>query len=215
MEVVRSLCSGDFLKPYLTILDIAQNSRFPWVWVYASTAIVMAIAVGVFMWLASESRREAGLGRTANAPPQSTRKIPAERIELLARFDPPPYEPAAEDSRQFRMAMQRYQQRDYAGAILLLRVAADAQPESAGSRFYLAICELLTNDRTSGVAELRNVIADGNTPYLERARFYLAKGLLASGDIRGADTQLRIVVEMHEALEKQAQVMLAQILPAR
>lgn len=167
------------------------------------------------MWLASESRKEAGLGRTANAPPQSGRKIPAERIELLARFEPPAYDPGPGDSPQFRIAMKRYQDRDYAGTIPGLHTILDMAPDSVETRFYLAICQLLTKDRASGVAELRNVIAAGNTPYLERARFYLAKGLLASGDIRGADTQLRIIVEMHETLEKQAQVLLAQILPSR
>lgn len=199
--------------PYLTIIDIAENGRFPWVWIYAFTAFIMAIAVAVFVWLGRESRREAGQGGTANAPPPRTWKIPAERMELLARFEPPSFQPGAGESSQFQRGMQHYQARDYAGAIPDLRAASDAQPDSIETRFYLAICLLLTKDRASGIEELKSVIAAGNTPYLERARFYLGKGLLAAGDVRGADVQLRIVAAMRGALEKQAEALLGQIGP--
>lgn len=168
----------------------------------------------MFAWLAHESRVEAGLGRTANAPPPAMRSIPHERIELLARFEPPPYTPVAGESTQLQETMQHYLKRDYAGAIPGLRHILEAKPDSVDAYFYLGICELLTNDPTSGIADLKNVIVAGNTPYLERARFYLAKGLLANNDLRGANLQLRIVVEMHGDFEKQAQALLAQIVPS-
>jgi TolA-binding protein len=177
---------------------------------------VLAIAVGVFAWLASESRREAGLGRTANAAPPPLRAIPAERIELLARIEPPAYEiPAAnvKISPEFRAAIEKYRNQDYAGAIPGFRAAARSQPQSAEARFYLAICLLLTNDRAAGIQELQSVIAAGNTPYLEFARFYLAKALLGEHNLNGADLQLRIVIEMHGKLDKQAQVLHRQIVP--
>jgi hypothetical protein len=181
--------------------------------------MVLGIAVGVFAWVTLQSHREAGLGRTANAPPARNREIPAERIELLARFEPPVYEASTADSakgsREFRAAMEHYRKHDYATAIVGLRAAAAAQPPSVEARFYLAICLLLTNDRPAGVQELQAVIAAGDTPYLEPARFYLAKALLADRNIRGADIQLRVVVEMHGSFEKQAQVLQAQILPRR
>jgi TolA-binding protein len=171
----------------------------------------------VFAWLAVQSRREAGAGRTANARPAPLRKIPAERIELLARIEPPPYQPSAAESakspREFRAAMERYRNRDYAGAIPGLRAAANAQPQSAGASFYLAICLLLTNDRSAGIQELQTVVGAGATPYLEGARFYLAKALLGDRNVDGAVEQLQKVVEMHGSLEKQAQVLHAQIVP--
>ncbi len=203
------------LKLYFTILGIAQNSRFPWVWIYSFTAVVMAIAATIFLWLASESRKRAGLGRTANAPPERMAKIPPERIALLSRFEPPEYKPSAADSPQFQAVMQRYQRRDYAGAMPGLRAIVEAHPDSVAARFYMAICQLLTNDRSSAVAALKEVIGAGNTPFHEPARFYLAKALLAGGDVRGADIQLRVIVEMHGPFEKQATVLLTQILPNR
>ena len=142
------------------------------------------------------------------------RSIPREQIELLARFEAPSYAPAAGESSQFQETMQHYLKRDYAGAIPGLRQILEANPDSVDAHFYLGICELLTNDPTSGIADLKNVIAAGKTPYLEKARFYLAKGLLANNDLRGANLQLRIVVEMHASFEKQAQALLAQIVPS-
>jgi hypothetical protein len=172
--------------------------------------------VGVFAWLAVQSHREAGLGRTANAAPPPLREIPAERIELLARIEPPEYEAAAASmngSPEFRAAMERYRRRDYVGAVLGLRAATQFQPQSVEARFYLAICLLLTNDRLAGIQELQTVIGAGDTPYLERSHFYLAKALLGDRNISAAERELRKVAEMHGQLEKQAQVLQAQIVP--
>jgi hypothetical protein len=175
----------------------------------------LGIAVGVFAWLAVQSRNEAGLGRTANAPPAPMRHIPAERIALLARFQPPEYD-AADDtdgSRGFRDAMDHYRKGDYAGAVPGLRAAVQSQSNSVEARFYLAICLLLTGDRSTGIQFLKDVTASGNTPFLESARFYLAKALLSESNLAGADLQLRIIIEMHGKLEKQAEVLHAQIIP--
>jgi thioredoxin-like negative regulator of GroEL len=143
------------------------------------------------------------------------RQIPVERIELLARIEPPAYEAtaSADVTPEFRAAMEEYQKRNYSGAIVHLRAAAEVQPRSVEARFYLAICLLMTNDRSGGIQELQAVIAAGSTPYLEAARFYLAKALLADRNTRGADVQLRVIVEMHGKLEKQAQTLHAQIVP--
>ena len=143
------------------------------------------------------------------------RQIPAERIELLARIEPPAYEAtaSADVTPEFRAAMEDYRKRDYSGAIAPLRVAAEVQRQSVDARFYLAICLLMTNDRSGGIQELQAVIAAGGTPYLEAARFYLAKALLADRNTRGADVQLRVIVEMHGKLEKQAQTLHSQIVP--
>ena len=96
-----------------------------------------------------------------------------------------------------------------------LRAAAKSQPDSVEVRFYLGICLLLTGDRASGIQELRNVIAAGDTPYLERARFYLAKALIGEHDIAQAQQQLESVIGMHGEFQKQAQVLLSQIMPGR
>ena len=190
-------------------------TRF-WVGIYSFTAFILCVAVGVFAWLASESRKEAGEGRTANARPSITGHIPEERYQLLARFVPPSYQasPRVAEPGDFQQAIQHYLKGDDAGAVAGLRTAIQAHPDSVEARFYLGICLLLTNDRTGGVEQLRSVVGAGDTPYLERAHFYLAKALIGQRDIQGASEQLKNVIAMHGELEKQAQVLLRQIHPA-
>jgi TolA-binding protein len=187
-------------------------TRF-WISIYAFTALVLFIAVGVFMWLASESRREAGAGRTANARPLTHPRISEERYGLLARFDPPAYAPDPQGPvpRRFQTAIQSYSKADYARAIPELRAAAAAQPELVAARFYLGISLQLSGDSASGIQELRAVILAGETPYLDRARFYLAKALLGRRDIQGAQSELQNIIARHGDLEPQARALLAQI----
>ena len=192
---------------------ISKSARF-WFSIYAFTAIILTIAVGVFAWLASESRKEAGEGRTANARPPVLRHIPEERYRLLARFDPPAYLPAPQaksgKQRAFQGAIERYTKGDYAGAMAGLRATAAAQPDLPAARFYLGICFLLTNDTPAGIRELSTVAAAASS-YQERARFYLAKAYLGQLDPMAAREQLQAMIAMHGELEKEAQALLAQI----
>jgi TolA-binding protein len=170
----------------------------------------MAIAMGVFALLAVESRHDAGTSRSAQ-----TGRIPIERFQLLAQFEAPPYMPVSgldeSHTRQFQGAMDHYLKGDFGGAIPGLRASVAAHADSPEARFYLGICSLLTGDGTAGLQNLQSVIDSGKTPYLEQARYYLAKGLLAKGDIPGARTQLGSVIGMHGDLERQSKSLLTNI----
>jgi hypothetical protein len=160
---------------------------------------MIVIALGVLWWQAAQSRRDQGARQVLRPL-----TIPLERYQLLARFEAPAYRPTA-------TPLTAYLRHDYAAAIPVLRGAVARQPDSIEPRYYLGICYLLTGDRANGVQELRAVIAAGDSPYLEEARFYLAKGLLGEGDAAGAQRQLEDVLAMHGTLEKQAAALLAQI----
>src|SRR5260370_18489909 len=170
----------------------------------------MTFAIGVFAWLAVESRQDAGVFQSPQTGP-----IPVERFQLLAQFEPPLYSPDARrdppHTRQFQGSMEHYVKRDFASAIPGLRASITAQADGPEARFYLGICSLLTGDRAAGVQNLELVIAAGDTPYLESARYYLAKGLLGKGDVPGARGQLEKVIAMHGDLEKRSQSLLTQI----
>ena len=213
-EAIRQLSTRVYFKSNELFLTNAPATRF-WIAIYSFTAIILAIAVGVFVWVASESRKEAGLGRTANARPTITGHIPDERYELLSRFVPPAYQPGtgADQPPEFEQAMQHYLKGDDAAALAGLREVSKTQPDSVEVRFYLGVCSLLTNDRSSGILELRGVVAAGDTPYLERSRFYLAKALIGAHDVAQAQQQLENVIGMHGEFQKQAQVLLSQISP--
>jgi hypothetical protein len=184
-----------------------------WFSIYAFTAFILTIAVVVFAWLASESRKEAGEGRTANAHPLRGGQIPDERLQLLSRFEPPAYAAgdATKEPRAFGPAMTRYTNRDYAGAIPGLRAVSSAQPDFWEARFYFGICLLLTNYTAEGIQQLRAVTASPPSPWVEKSRFYLAKALLGQGDRAGAQQQLDVVIALAGSLEPQARALLAQI----
>jgi hypothetical protein len=196
------------------VLKIKPEDRF-WIYIYGFTAFIMLVAMGVFGWLAWTSRQEPGVGRVAGARAQApASSIPEERYELLAAFRAPEYLPQTNAPKDFAKVMRRYANQDFAGAIPELRAAASTTPSFIAARFYLGICLLLTGDRISGIQELRAVTDMGDSPYLEQARFYLAKGLIAEHDIARAQTQLESLIALHGDLEKQAAVLLAQIRPA-
>jgi len=200
-------------------MKIKPEDRF-WIYIYGFTAFIMLVAMGVFGWLVWISGHEPGVGRVAGARVQApASSIPDERYEMLAAFRAPEYvaetpAPNGFQNADFQKAMQRYARQDFAGAIPELRAAANAMPGFIAARFYLGICLLLTGDRISGIQELRAVIEAGGTPYQERARFYLAKGLIAEHDVSRARTQLESLIAQHGELEKQATALLAQIRPS-
>lgn len=192
-------------------MKIQPENRF-WIWIYSFTGFIMLTAMSVFGWLAWTSRQEPGTRRVASARavPAST-TIPDERLELLASFRPPDYVPENSAPREFQDAMRSYTNQDFKSALPKLRVAAKLAPTLVAAQFYLGICLLLTGDRIPGIQELRGVTEAGETPYLERARFYLAKGLISEHDVSRAKIELQKLIEQHGDLEKQATVLLAQI----
>jgi TolA-binding protein len=194
-------------------LHIKPENRF-WIGIYGFTAFIMLIAVAVFAWLAWTSKSEPGVGRVAGAIPANpaASSLTDEEYEQLAAFPAPEYAPEPGAPQPFQAAMMQYQKQDYADAASALRSVADAHPDLVAARFYLGISLLLAGDRIAGIQELRALTeAGGDGPYLEGARFYLAKGLLAEHDIRRAKEQLEQLIALHGGLEKQAATLLGQI----
>lgn len=184
-----------------------------WVGIYSFTAFIMLIAISVFGWLAWTSREETGHGEVAGAHPrpQPTGSIPTERFDLLSMFQPPEYVPEPGAPTSFATAIAAYQKRDYSAAAAALRTFADTHPDFEPARFYLGVSLLLSGDRKSGIEQLRTITISGNSPYLERARFYLAKAYIGEHDIPQAEKQLSDLIAQHGDLEKQATILLAQI----
>lgn len=193
-------------------MKIKREDRF-WIGIYGFTAFIMLVAMSVFGWLAWTSREEPGVGRVAGALPANTATsaIPDERYELLAAFQPPEYTPDPAAPKSFPAAMAKYAKQDYAGTASALRTVADSKPDFVAARFYLGVSLLLSGNRIEGIQELRALTMAGDNPYLERARFYLAKGLIAEHDIARAQQQLQDLIAQHGHLEKQATVLLSQI----
>jgi hypothetical protein len=130
----------------------------------------------------------------------------------LAQFEPPPWNPVllrgneTAGHAEFVKAMTLYTAHNYPGCGEALSVI-----ESAEARYYGGICFLLAGQAEAGASALAQAIAKGDTPYLEEARFYLAKAMLARKDAAGARDELRRVVAMHGDLERQANDLLGLI----
>ncbi len=149
------------------------------------------------------------------APPPSPAPVVA--LSVLASVDPPAYIPLSlrgprnEAVARFDAAMRRYVARDYAGALPDLSAAARLSPNSAHVSFFLAICQLLTDQLDVAVVGLQNTIALGDSPYLEEAHYYLAKARLRQGDVRAAQTELKRTIELKGQLEADARRLLTQV----
>jgi TolA-binding protein len=193
-------------------LPIQPENRF-WIYIYGFAALVLLVAMGVFAWLVFVSKSEPGVGRVAGAVPArpGTNSLPDEEYEQLAAFPAPAYVVEPHASKSFQIAMDLYQKQNYRDAAAQLADITKSEPDFAGAKFYRGVSLLLTGDRIAGIQELRPLTEAGQSPYLERARFYLAKGLIAEHDLRRAQEQLEGVVEQHGNLEKQAAMLLAEI----
>lgn len=196
-------------------MKIKPENRF-WLGIYGFAAFILLVAFSVFAWLAKSSRDEPGVGRVAAAGPVTAAPsaLADESYELLAAFRPPEYVSVPNAPKTFQAAMAKYDERDYAGAVSALRAVTDAKPDFEAARFYLGISLLLAGNRISGIQELRGLTDSGDGAYLERSRFYLAKGLIAEHDIRRAQEQLENLIRQHGDLEKQAAALLVQIRPS-
>jgi tetratricopeptide (TPR) repeat protein len=142
---------------------------------------------------------------------------PAVSLGVLARVEPPVYFPAAlrapsgAAAERFRAGMARYVEGRYAAAIPDLRAATILGPRVAQYAFFLAICELLTDQVDSAITGLQQTFALGDSPYVEEAHFYLAKAHLRRGDIPAARLELQRTTERRGRLEESARSLLVQL----
>ncbi len=178
----------------------------PWLgrrlaWASVAAAVLVLGSSGAF-WLL---RRTPSVPSAAPPAPVAVASpvIPdATQLAELARVDPPRYEPLRlrghEDAAavRFRKAMEPYARGTWAAALPLLTEASRLDPKDARSAFYEGACALLVGRAEQGIDSFRRVVALGETPYLEEARFYLAKAYLGAGDLQAARGELNEVVRL-------------------
>lgn len=176
----------------------------------------MLVAMSVFGWLAWTSRSEPGIGRVAGgrSPGVPASSLPDEEYELLAAFKAPLYMPQPGAPKEFQAAMARYVKEDYAAAASALREVTTGHADFVPARFYLGVSLLLSGDRIAGIQELTALTEGENNRYLEAARFYLAKGLIAEHDIKRAQQQLQNIIDEHGDMEKEAAALMRKIQPS-
>ena len=215
LETVRGELSRD---------AVSGRSR-RWMWRAAAglaAAAVIVLAVRVVQDPDSSSPIDQSPAPTRPGdvilPPQASPPAPSPSpLSPLGAIDPPVYTPprlrgvTTAAQREFGAAMDLYSARDYAGAITGLRRAIAADDTLLPARFYLAVSYLQTDRTADAVQELQKVVAAGESPYLEDARFFLAKARIREGDIAAARAELTRVVAMDGERREEAVRLLAQL----
>ncbi|HEX5229475.1 MAG TPA: hypothetical protein VFW44_17310 [Bryobacteraceae bacterium] len=195
-------------------MPIKPENRF-WIYIYGFTAFIFLIAMGVFGWLAWTSRQEPGTGRVAGPVPVAAAAPAAaladEDYDRLATFEAPKYTPEPHASKSFQEAIGLYRNQKYRDAAGQLRAIVQAQPNFTAAKFYLGLSLLLSDNRIAGIEELRDLTEAEDSPYTERARFYLAKALIGEHDLRRAQHELEGVISQHGPREKEAATLLSEI----
>jgi len=144
---------------------------------------------------------------------------PAPELSDLAHLEPVPYRAlqiksgatttAAE--RFFEAGMAAYVQKDYAGAIEQLALAARQDSTNASFHFYLGLCYLLSNHVDPAIEHLQRTIALGGNSVLEKAHWYLGNAWLLKEDRAQALAAFRKVVEMEGDYRWEAEEIIGKI----
>jgi hypothetical protein len=190
----------------------------PVVWAAGLAATLVMAVVGLRLWsgpgpVTRPSDSSPASSSTAPPPASAPPRPGPTSLEALASFDPPAYRPPTLRGEgaplpALRSAMDRYTARDWKGAVAGLREAARGTPEDPEVLFFLGVAELLAGEPRRGVETLGQVVALGDSPYLEEARFYRAKGMLQRGDVAGARRELTALIGLQGDLEQQARALL-------
>lgn len=206
--------------------DSGTHAFFDWKAVAGfATAAILIIGLALSLREPSSPPRETSIAPTST-PPQTTRtetqppaaNTPAaSTVEQLARVEAAPYQPVPlrgpldEATQHFRRGMEAYHNADYAKAIDELRAARELDPNAAHISFFLGVSDLMVGRDDAAITALRATIALGDSPYLEEAHFYLAKGFLRRKDLDAAATQLKQVIRLRGSESEEARRLLAEI----
>ena len=178
--------------------------------------------IGIAAALAAAAFLVPVMRRPATAPPmaQVPTPAPASGLQLLARMEPPAYDPQtlrgteSAVTARFQKAMTPYLAHDYSTAAGELGKLVERYPSSMDARYFLAICQLLTGRLDAGIVGLRGVIDAGSaSPYVEEAHFYLAKAYLNQGKLPQARAEFEAVAASGGDLQRPAREILQQLPP--
>jgi hypothetical protein len=147
-------------------------------------------------------------------PPVAIRTDP---LIAMVRFDPPPYKAVAmrdagsEAESRFTSAMKHYSAGRFEQALPGLRAASEKDTQNTAYRFFLGVTCLLAKQTGDGISALTTVVNEGDTPFLNEAWFYRAKGYLTNRDVAAARGDLEHVVSLNRDLVPEAQLLLHQL----
>jgi predicted Zn-dependent protease len=133
----------------------------------------------------------------APAAPAAAAARSHDALIAMARVDPPRDAPLAIRTDDvppfFNEAMAAYSARKYAAAADGLRRVITSEPDDVHANFFLAVSLLMTDDVDEAIDRLRQVIGSGDSPLRRTAGILMAKALIRTGDLNGAERELQEV----------------------
>jgi TolA-binding protein len=201
------------------------------VWIFGAVAAALVLAIGVTMWVRLTPRNPGAATVVTKRPqpasppsqggelerPRTSESAPSPAIDQLARVEPAPYEPvtlrgpADEATSRFRQGMDKYQKRDYAGAVADLNAAADLDPDAAHVRFFLGVSYLLVGEDAAAIRQLQATVELGDSPYVEETHLYLARAFIRERNVQAAKAHLNTVIRLRGTHADEAQRLLSAI----
>ena len=98
---------------------------------------------------------------------------------------------------RFQEGMQRFTQRNYAGAISSLKEAIRLDANLQPALFYLGISQLMMDQPDEAIGQFSRLTRMETSPYLEDSHWYLAKAFLKKRELARAQQELEAVVTLN------------------
>ena len=219
LETCRTL-QRELVQRAAEIRTEPVHRRVPRTWYWAPALVVAAAVVVLAVWLSPRPTSTTPTTTVATSPitqtTPTTASVDAALIEL-AKVEPPPYTPVilrgavGQARHQFQNAMTHYENGNCVEVLPGLHQAARLDPTLPEANFYLGACSLLTGNDKQAIASLKKTVAEGETPYLEDAHFYLAKAYLRAHDLTAARGELEKAVRLEGDRENEARQLLQQL----
>jgi len=193
-------------------------------WIPA-TGLAAAALIGAIVWLFPAPPTRTGVSASPAAPPPAaTATSPPkphdrEALMMLARVEPPRYVAltlrSADAPSAFDEAMQAYASKKFGEAAVGLRRVVNSEPNDLQANFFLAVSLLMTDDVGAAIDQLHAVLAAGDSPFRQTAEILLAKGLIQTGDLDGAERELERARRLPGSRAQEARDLLGQLRAVR
>lgn len=154
-------------------------TRPRWLWAVAALILLSVIPLSLLLYRQSSPQLPPLLMEIQEMPAYVESTVRGGQAEALTEG--------------FNRGMQAYQAQDYATSAQLLAEVARQYPEHQPTAFYLGVSALAVNEPEQAVQSLTRVITSPGSPYLEEARWYLAKSYFRLGRIEEGREQLEAI----------------------
>lgn len=190
-DCLHAVSLGAAVRDQLKRKRAPHKRRLAWIGLAAAAALTGVVAVGGI-----RTMRLQALGALDAAPAYEGIPVRATESNVEAQFD---------------AAMEAYRDGRYREAANGLEAAIRAGIDPVPAEFFLGTSLLELGQAAAAASSYRRVIAQGESPYLQEAHYYLAKSLLRLSRSRDALEHLREAAKAEGVLGGNARALIESI----